>query len=94
MTAKAEPPAVIETEIIRVADQMIEQTRAAIPFEAPAKAKRLRDRAEECRALARIMASAPNAACYLNLAGAYDGLAEQLEQLARDIVKLNIKTSG
>ena len=86
MTTKAEPPAIIETEISRVADQMIEQTRATTAFELSAKAKRLRDRAEECRALARMMTSADHAAVYLNHAETYERLAEQAEWLARDIV--------
>ena len=77
----------IETEIKRLLAEEV----AAV--EAPARAKKLRDRAEECRALAQIVTSAPNAASYLNLAQIYDGLAEQQEQLARDIVKFNIKTS-
>ena len=78
----------IETEIKRLLAEEV----AAV--EAPARAKKLRDRAEECRALAQIVTSAPNAASYLNLAQIYDGLAEQQEQLARDIVKFNIKTPG
>jgi hypothetical protein len=78
----------IETEIKRLLAEEV----AAV--EAPARAKKLRDRAEECRALAQIVTSAPNAASYLNLAQIYDGLAEQQEQLARDIVKFNIKTSA
>jgi hypothetical protein len=78
----------IETEIKRLLAEEV----AAV--EAPARAKKLRDRAEECRALAQIVTSAPNAASYLNLAQIYDGLAEQQKQLARDIVKFNIKTSG
>jgi hypothetical protein len=90
---KTEPPDMIEMEVIGVTDDVIEQVRTATAVEAPAKAKRLRDRAEECRALARIMTSAANAASYLNLAEAYDGLAEQQEQLARDIVKFDIKMS-
>ena len=78
----------IETEIKRLLAEEV----AAV--EAPARAKKLRDRAEECRALAQIVTSAPNAAPYLNLAQIYDGLAEQQEHLARDIVKFNIKTSA
>jgi hypothetical protein len=50
------------------------------------QAKRLRDRAEECRAVARIMASEANAASYLRFAEAYDALAEQ--QLALGIAEL------
>jgi len=78
----------IETEIKRLLAEEV----AAV--EAPARSKKLRDRAEECRALAQIVISAPNVASYLNLAQIYDGLAEQQEQLARDIVKFNVKTSG
>jgi hypothetical protein len=55
-----------------------------------ARAKRLRDRAEECRTLAWIMTSEANAASYLRFADAYDALAEQQEQLARDIAELKI----
>jgi hypothetical protein len=47
------------------------------------QAKQLRDRAEECRALARMI----NAAYYLRLAKAYDRLADQQERLARDIAE-------
>jgi hypothetical protein len=65
-----------------------------VAVEAPARAKKLRERAEECRALAQMMTTAPNVASYLNLARIYDGLAEQQEQLARDIVKFNIKASA
>jgi hypothetical protein len=78
----------IETEIQRLLAEEV----AAV--EAPARAKKLRDRAEECRALAQMMTTAPNVASYLNLARIYDGLAEQQEQLARDIVKFNIKASA
>jgi hypothetical protein len=53
------------------------------------QAKKLRDRAEECRSLARMMT---NGASYLRFADAYDALAEQQEQLARDIAQFNIKT--
>jgi hypothetical protein len=60
---------------------------------APARAVKLRDRSEECRALASIMTSTANAACYLRLAATYDGLAEQQEKLARDILKFDIKTT-
>jgi len=55
-----------------------------------ARAKRLRDRAEECRALARIMPSDAGAAAYLRYAEDYDALAEQQEQLAHDIAELKI----
>jgi hypothetical protein len=47
--------------------------------------------AEECRALARVVTSAANAASYLRLAETYDAMAEQADQLARDIVKSGIK---
>jgi hypothetical protein len=72
---------------------LAEQARAATAVEAPAKAKRLRGRAEECRVLAQMMRAPANAAYYLGLAETYDGLAEQQERLARDIVKFDIKTS-
>jgi hypothetical protein len=49
-----------------------------------AQGKKLRDRAEECRALAGMMTFKENAASYLHLAEAYDALAEQEERLARD----------
>jgi hypothetical protein len=78
----------IETEIKRLLSEEV----AAV--EAPARAKKLRDRADECRTLAQIMTTAPNVASYLNLAQIYDGLAQQQEQLARDIVKFNIKASA
>ena len=73
---------------------MIQAVSAATAVKAPAKAKRLRDRAEECRALARMMTSAAHAAVYLNLAETYKRLAEQEEWLACDTVTSNIKTSG
>jgi hypothetical protein len=63
-------------------------------IDAPAKAKRLRDRAEECGTLAQIMTSAANTTSYLNLAKAYDGLAAKQEQLGRDTVKIKTSTSG
>jgi hypothetical protein len=47
------------------------------------QAKQLRDRAEECRTLARMF----NAAYYLRLAKTYDRLADQQERLARDIAE-------
>jgi hypothetical protein len=59
-----------------------------------AQPKKFWDRAEECRALARMMTSAANAAFYLDLAETYERLAHQEERLARDIVKYNVKTSG
>jgi hypothetical protein len=62
--------------------------RAAVDH--AAQAKRLRDRAEECRNLARMMTSETNAASYLRFADSYDALAEQQEQLARDIAELRI----
>jgi hypothetical protein len=46
---------------------------------APAKAKRFRDRAEECRALARMTTAAAHTAIYLNLAEIYERLAVQEE---------------
>jgi hypothetical protein len=54
------------------------------------QAKQLRDRAEECRALAQLTTSDANAAYYIRLAETYDHLAEQQEQLARDIAELKI----
>jgi hypothetical protein len=54
--------------------------------------KKLRHRAEECRALAEMMTSADNAASYLRLAETYDVMSEHAGQLARDIVKTNIKS--
>jgi len=55
------------------------------------QAKRLRDRADEWRTLARMMTSKANAASYLRFAEVYDDLAAHQEQLARDIEKFNIK---
>jgi hypothetical protein len=57
-----------------------------------ALSKKLQRRAEECRALAQIITSAVNAATYLHLAKTYDAAATQADQLARDIVKTNIKS--
>jgi hypothetical protein len=56
-----------------------------------ARAKKLRDRAKECRDLARMMTSEANAAVYLRFAEGYDVLAEQQERLARDIAQFKIK---
>ena len=51
-----------------------------------AYAKKLRDRAEECRNIAQTMAGRPAAtAAYLQLAKAYDLLADQEEELARGL---------
>jgi len=55
-----------------------------------AKAKSLRDRAEECRTLARMMTSEASAASYLHFAETYDALAEQEERLSRDAAELKI----
>jgi len=55
-----------------------------------ARAKRLRDRAEECRTLARIMPFQAGAAAYLRYAKDYDALAEQQERLARGAAELEI----
>jgi len=56
------------------------------------QARKLRHRAEECRTLARLMTTkGTTTARYLSLADAYDALAEQEEQLARDVVRFNLK---
>jgi hypothetical protein len=55
-----------------------------------AQARKLRDRGEECRTLARLMDTEANAATYLRMADAYDTLAEQEEQLASDVVRFNL----
>ena len=57
-----------------------------------AQARKLRHRGEECRILARLMDTEENAARYLRMADAYDALAEQEEQLARDVVRFNART--
>jgi hypothetical protein len=56
-----------------------------------AQAKKLRHRGEECRTLARLMDTEESAARYLRMADAYDALAGQEEQLARDVVKFKLK---
>ena len=66
---------------------MLKRTTA----EHTAQAKKLRHRGEECRTLARLMDSEENAARYLRMADAYDALAKQEEQLARDVVRFNLK---
>ena len=63
------------------------QSRGAVDH--TTRAKRLRDRAEECRALARIMPSEV-AVAYLRYAQGYDALAEQQERPARDAAELKI----
>jgi hypothetical protein len=55
-----------------------------------ALSKKLRCRAEECRALAQMMTSAASAKSYLRFAKTYDAMADQEDQFARDIVKTNI----
>jgi hypothetical protein len=54
-------------------------------YEHTTHAKKLRDRGEECRALAQLMDTEENAARYLRMADDYDALARQEEQLARDL---------
>jgi hypothetical protein len=49
-----------------------------------ALSKKLRHRAEECRALAEMMTSAENAAIYLRIAETYDAMSKQADQLVRD----------
>jgi hypothetical protein len=49
-----------------------------------ALSKKLRHRAEECRALAEMMTSAENAAIYLRIAEIYDAMSKQADQLVRD----------
>ena len=56
-----------------------------------AQAKKLRHRGEECRTLTRLMDTEENAARYLRMADSYDALAKQEEQLARDVVRFNLK---
>ena len=60
---------------------MLKRTAA----EHTAQAQKLRHRGEECRTLARLMDTEENAARYLRMANAYDALAKQEEQLARDL---------
>jgi hypothetical protein len=45
------------------------------------KAKKLRDRAEECRALAKIMRDQESRAAYLSLAQSYETLAKHEEAM-------------
>jgi len=59
-----------------------------------ARAKRLRDRAEECRTLARIVPSEAGAAADLRYAEGYDTLAKQQERLACDAAELKINKSA
>jgi len=66
---------------------MLKRTTA----EHTAQAKKLRHRGEECRTLARLMDTEENAARYLRMADSYDALAKQEEQLARDVVRFNLK---
>ena len=66
---------------------MLKRTAA----EYAAHVKTLRDRAEECRVLAQVMISKENASRYLKLADAYIALAEQEEQLARDVEALELR---
>ena len=66
---------------------MLKRTAA----EHTAQAKKLRHRGEECRTLAGLMDTEENATRYLRMADAYDALAKQEEQLARDVVRFNLK---
>jgi hypothetical protein len=59
-----------------------------------ALSEKLRHRAEECRALARMMTSAAIAASYLRIGETYDAAAEQADQLARDIATLKGRFTG
>jgi hypothetical protein len=54
-------------------------------------AQKLRHRAEECRTLARLTDTEENAARHFRMADAYDALAEQEQQLARDVVRFNLE---
>jgi hypothetical protein len=71
------------------ANSMKQPARSREAVDHTARAKRLRDRAEECRTLARIMPSEVGAA-YLRYAEDYDALAEQEERLARDAAQVKI----
>ena len=68
--------------------KQLAQSRGAVDH--TARAKRLRDRAEECRTLARIIPSEAGAAAYLRYAKDYDALAEQQERPAREAAELEI----
>ena len=68
--------------------KQLAQSRGAVDH--TARAKRLRDRAEECRTLARIIPSEAGAAAYLRYAKDYDALAEQPERPAREAAELEI----
>jgi hypothetical protein len=57
------------------------------------QARRLRDRAEECRALAKLVSDKINRQAYLQLAQSYELLAVQEERLARDILKPPVRTT-
>jgi hypothetical protein len=52
-----------------------------------ALSKKLRHRAEECRALAEMLTSAATTASYLRLAETYDVMAEHADQLRAIIVE-------
>lgn len=57
------------------------------------QARRLRDRAEECRRLAKLMTDELNRRAYLELAQSYELLASKEEQLGRDILKPAVRTT-
>jgi hypothetical protein len=57
------------------------------------QARRLRDRAEECRRLAKRATDKDNRRAYLELAQSYELLATQEEQLARDLLKPPVRTT-
>ena len=58
------------------------------------QAKRLRNRAEECGTLAKLMTDKVNRQTYLQLAQSYEALALKEEQLGRDILKLPFAELG
>jgi hypothetical protein len=57
------------------------------------QARRLRDRAEECRRLAKLATDKANRHAYQKLAHSYELLATKEEQLGRDLLKPPVRTT-
>jgi hypothetical protein len=60
----------------------LSQTEPTRQFDLLGQARRLLQRAEECRVVAETMTYADTRAAYLRFAGEYERLADQLEKLA------------
>jgi len=57
------------------------------------QARRLRDRAEECRRLAKLATDIVHRRAYQKLAHSYELLSTKEEQLGRDLLKPPVRTT-